>query len=71
MTAVAHRRGGSRDGNAHFQTFGLANPSAKGSRAAALKRVRDQGLLELDCARRHEMPVSRSRLPRFRAVLGI
>jgi len=39
--------------------------------AAALKRVRDQGLLELDCARRHEVPVSRSRLPKLRAALGI
>lgn len=39
--------------------------------AAALKRVRDQGLLELDCAERHEVPVSRSRLPKLRAALGI
>ncbi len=39
--------------------------------AAALKRVRDQGLLELDCAERHQVPVSRSRLPKLRAALGI
>ena len=39
--------------------------------AAALKRVRDQGLLELDCATRHAVPVSRSRLPKLRAALGI
>lgn len=39
--------------------------------AAALKRVRDQGLLELDCAEHHEVPVSRSRLPKLRAALGI
>jgi DNA-binding LytR/AlgR family response regulator len=39
--------------------------------AAALKRVRDQGLLQLDCAERHEVPVSRSRLPKLRAALGI
>jgi NO-binding membrane sensor protein with MHYT domain len=39
--------------------------------AAALKRVRDQGLLELDCAERHAVPVSRARLPKLRAALGI
>lgn len=39
--------------------------------AAALKRVRDQGLLELDSASRHAVPVSRSRLPKLRAALGI
>lgn len=39
--------------------------------AAALKRVRDQGLLELDSAERHAVPVSRSRLPKLRAALGI
>ncbi|WP_193371611.1 MHYT domain-containing protein [Pelagibius marinus] len=39
--------------------------------AAALKRVRDQGLLELDSAERHQVPVSRSRLPKLRAALGI
>jgi NO-binding membrane sensor protein with MHYT domain len=39
--------------------------------ASALKRVRDQGLLELDCANRHAVPVSRSRLPKLRAALGI
>jgi len=39
--------------------------------AAALKRVRDQGLLELDCAERHAVPVSRSRLPKLRAALGL
>jgi len=39
--------------------------------AAALKRVRDQGLLELDCAARHAVPVSRARLPKLRAALGI
>ncbi|MGD1879723.1 MAG: MHYT domain-containing protein [Kiloniellaceae bacterium] len=39
--------------------------------ASALKRVRDQGLLELDCAERHTVPVSRSRLPKLRAALGI
>jgi NO-binding membrane sensor protein with MHYT domain len=39
--------------------------------ASALKRVRDQGLLELNCAERHAVPVSRSRLPKLRAALGI
>ena len=39
--------------------------------ASALKRVRDQGLLELDSADRHAVPVSRSRLPKLRAALGI
>lgn len=39
--------------------------------AAALKRVRDQGLLELNCAERHQVPVSRSRLPKLKAALGI
>ncbi|HMA14028.1 MAG TPA: MHYT domain-containing protein, partial [Kiloniellaceae bacterium] len=39
--------------------------------ASALKRVRDQGLLELNCANRHAVPVSRSRLPKLRAALGI
>jgi len=39
--------------------------------ATALRRVRDQGLLELDSAERHQVPVSRSRLPKLRAALGI
>src|SRR3546814_21146705 len=39
--------------------------------AATLKRVRDQGLLELDSAERHAVPVSRSRLPKLREALGI
>lgn len=39
--------------------------------ASALKRVRDQGLLELKSPKRHAVPVSRSRLPKLRAALGI
>jgi NO-binding membrane sensor protein with MHYT domain len=39
--------------------------------ASALKRVRDQGLLELDSAAHHAVPVSRSRLPKLKAALGI
>jgi diguanylate cyclase len=39
--------------------------------ASALKRVRDQGLLELKGPKRHAVPVSRSRLPKLRAALGI
>lgn len=39
--------------------------------AAALTRVRDQGLLELDCDDGHAVPVSRSRLPKLRAALGL
>ncbi|MEO3429538.1 MHYT domain-containing protein [Pelagibius sp. CAU 1746] len=41
------------------------------SHAGALRRVRDQGLLELDSAKRHQVPVSRSRLPKLRAALGL
>lgn len=39
--------------------------------AAALRRVRDQGEIELDSEARHTVPVSRSRMSKLRAALGL
>ena len=39
--------------------------------AAALRRVREQGVIELDGTVKRSVPVSRTRLPRLKAALGL